>query len=223
MKKFAMLIQMMLLFLVAACGTDSGDSTTLNTKCNNHGCVTIFFDGEIHSSKPASFKVIVSTVEVVPELYVSLTPIGFEKFQILEIPLNAKLVYEDEQLVGWLMETKAGVEYEFSGQVMIPSPPHITGIYNYSIHVFIDFPGEGDIIHDLSIYIDGYGNQINAQQVKEYQETFEEIVPEVTGVIIFPTDTLPATFPPPTATETITPAPTATPTHTLTDTPVPYP
>lgn len=223
MKKLISLIMIVLICSIVGCNSYTGDNLSNNKNCNKYGCVGIYFSGEIQALTTVSYKIIVSTVEDIQELYISITPVGFEKFQISATPSHANIAFDDEHMTGWYLDTKAGVEYEFAGQVYIPKPPFTTGVYSFSLHTFLDFPGEGSMMHDVSIYIDGNGNEMNAAQVKSFEETGVYIVPEVTGFINFPSDTPYPTYPMTTATETITPIPTETPVPTLTETIIPYP
>ena len=208
MRLYVTLCTILMLGTLVACRTDRDLYSSAKTKCTKYGCVSIKFHGEIQSTEPASFTVAISTEKNIPDLFVSISSYGFDNFQVSKSSPEAIKIKEDDGMVGWIIGTEAGIEYEFDGQVIVPNPPFPRGMFSYSIRVIMQNPRETVMIHEVSVFIDGNGNQMDPESVKEYLGTEVHILPNETGVIIFPTSTPNPTIRIPSGTTTPPPTPT---------------
>ncbi len=224
MKRPILVITLLVLTSLIACSQDGpGSSVTANENCNKFGCVAIEIEQPVQAMKPAKMRIRVSSTQKTDELGVSLTIYGMESLTFESMPDTAKTVFSNDLGMDWKIKAEADTEYVFEGVVVLVPPEFKTGIHVYSFNVVSVHPLGNPIWTTADIYLDDDGYQMSPERVRELSETEEEILPEVTGIIIFPTDTPYATFPPPTATVTITPTPTRTPTPTYTATLAPYP
>jgi len=224
MKRLILIVTLLVIVSLIACSQDApGNNSTANEKCNKFGCVSIEIEQPVQALKPAKMRIRVSSTQKTDHLVVSLTVLGMESLEIGKLPETTRSVQYRDQGVSVVLEVEADMEYEFEGEVVLAKPSYKAEKHSYSFFLVAVTPTGGIVRTSTSIYLDSEGNQLNTERVRELSETKEEILPEVTGIIIFPTDTPYPTFPPPTATVTVTPTATRTPTPTNTPTTAPYP
>jgi maltose-binding protein MalE len=223
MKRLMILFAVLIMGMLAAC-SQSSTGTTTKEECNEHGCVTITIEGPVQAMKPFKVRVGIVITNKTEELGISFTAYGVESMQFEKLPDATEKVLQENLGVGWkILDAEPNKEYSFEGTITLITPPYKTGLHSYDIYVAAYYPEGGLIQAGTSIYLDDEGNQMASERVKDFLETEVEILPEVTGIIIFPTDTPNPTIRIPSATATVTPLPSSTSTPTVTPTLASYP
>ncbi|MEN4011595.1 MAG: hypothetical protein ROW48_06145 [Bellilinea sp.] len=224
MKRLILIVTLLVIAALTACSQDApGSSSQANENCNKHGCVSIEIEQPVQAMKPANLRIKVSSTQKTDHLAVSLTIYGMESLKIEKLPEPTRIVQYKDLGVSIVIDAEAGQEYVIEGVVVLAQPEFKTSKHTYSFNVVLVHPLGNPIWVTADIYLDDDGYQMDTERVRELSGTEEEILPEVTGIIIFPTDTPYPTFPPPTPVPSATPMPTRTPTPTRTATQAPYP
>ncbi|MEW6648685.1 MAG: hypothetical protein AB1453_00705 [Chloroflexota bacterium] len=230
MKRLILIVMLLVIAALTACSQDApGSSSTANENCNKHGCVSIEIEQPVQAMKPANLRIKVSSTQKTDHLAISLTIIGLESLKIEKLPEPTRSVqYKDNDLgVSIVIDAEASQEYVIEGEVVLAKPAYQAEMYSYGFFLVTVTPTGAIVRTSASIYLDSEGNQVDAEQVKEYREYYKGteviFVPVETGIIDFPTFTPAPTFPPPTPVPSATPMPTRTPTPTRTATQAPYP
>jgi len=223
MKRLMVLFAVLMLGMLAACSQGSPGATA-KEECTEYGCVTITIEGPVQAMKPFKVRVGIVITKKTDELGISFSAYGVESMEFGISPYATEKVLQENLGVGWkIINAEANKEYSFEGTISLITPPYKTGLHSYDIYVVAYYPEGGPIQAGTSIYLDDEGNQMTSELVKDYLETEVEILPEVTGIIIFPTDTPNPTIRIPSATATVTPLPSSTPTPTVISTLASYP
>ncbi len=225
MKRLMILFAVLIMGMLSAC-SQGAPGATVREGCNEYGCVTITIEGPVQAMKPTGIRISIKSAEKAEELWVSLTAYGLDSLNFEKLPEGTKTTLEKEKHLGfsWIISNvEPDKEYVFEGSVVLVEPPYKIGMHTYRFFVGASYIGSGPILANANIYLDDEGNQMASELVKDYLETEVEILPNETGVIIFPTDTPNPTIRIPSATATVTPLPSSTPTPTLTPTLPSYP
>ncbi|MGV8049897.1 MAG: hypothetical protein AB2L21_06065 [Anaerolineaceae bacterium] len=201
---------MLLILFLSACSSSSTDA-----ECKEGICISIEVEGPVQALEPARFIISVKTEKDISELPIGLSVFpGVTISDIENIPENASLVYQDETMLDWQINTKGGQEYSFSGYIILSEPTVSYGIFSYSVLAFFTQPTFGRVSDSVTIYLDAEGKQIEESRVKlELETDFPAPTPPPDLTIIpetpFPTIVWP----------TVTPLPSPSPSPTITRTP----
>ncbi len=208
--KRSIIISFILLVLLAACSPNGSGA-----ECKQGICVSLEVLGPIQAMEPAPFIITVKTDKDVTGLGISIS--GDATVSIIDIekkPDGAKLGYQDKTSLSWLIDTKGGVEYSFSGHVAFPKPTVSYGVFNYGLIVAAGNPSITRVTDSVTIYMDSSGKQVEEGTAKSAMQTdFPAPTPPpdltIVPVTPFPTVTWPTEtpFPSPTQTQPAYPAP----------------
>ncbi len=186
---------MLLIILLTACASNGSEA-----ECKEGICVNLEVEGPVEALNPTIFVISVKTDKDINNLGISL--LGDQTITILDIvkkPDTAKLVYQDDRSMGWLINSKSGEEYVFSGHIILPKPTVSYGIFNYGLIAAAGHPSITQVTDSITIYLDAEGKQIEeSQAMMELETVFPAptprpdmtIVPETPlPTIVWPTDT----------------------------------
>lgn len=158
---------LLLIIILTACRSSSASAT-----CKKGICINIEVKGPVQALEPARFIISVKTKKDVNELPIGLSAYSNVSISDIEkIPEGAKLVYEDENMLDWQINTKNGEENFFVGHIILSKPKVSYGIFGYSIMTFFSQPEFGRVTDSITIYLDADGNQVEESQVKKILKT----------------------------------------------------
>ena len=187
---------LLLIIILTGCRSSSSGPT-----CKGGICINIEVEGPVQALEPARFIISVKTKKDVNELPIGLSAyVNVSISDIEKIPEGAKLVYEDENMLDWQINTRSGEEYFFVGHIILSKPTVSYGIFGYSVMAIFSQPKFGRVTDSITIYLDADGNQVEDSQVKKILETgfpAPTPPPDLTVVpetpfpsIVWPTETL---------------------------------
>ncbi len=186
---------LLLIIILTAC-RQSGSGAT----CKKGICINIEVEGPIQALEPARFIISVRTKNDVSELPIGLSAYSNVTISDIEkIPEGAKLVYQDENMLDWQINTRSDEEYSFVFHIILSKPTVSYGIFSYSVMTFFSQPEFGRVTDSITIYLDAEGKQVEESQVKKILKTgFPpptpppdlSVVPETPfPTIVWPTET----------------------------------
>jgi len=201
---------------------------TAYDECKDGVCITLEIQGPVQAMEAVPFTIRVKTEKDIVGLGVSIT--GVASVVILDnekMPDNAKLSIQDEHQLFWLINTKRGEEFLFTGHLQIPQPPISYGVFSYDLLAGVYAPGGKQVIDSLVIYMDASGKQLDESKAKILLQTPYPLPtrrPDVTIVVDTPAPKViwPSATPVPSPTEPY-PAPQKMQLPEATSTPPAYP
>ncbi|MHB0964988.1 MAG: hypothetical protein ACYC36_00910 [Bellilinea sp.] len=210
MNKAIYIFTIALLLFNAGCYQESSGYLS-EEGCDEIGCVTITIEHPIQANKPIKVRISIRLKQIKDSLHILLLSENL-KFIQFDIPPEATEVYRTEINVGWeIVRAELNKDYIFEGTIVLNEPSDIPEISTYGIGLLAGFSEGLPIFAEAKLYLDAEGNPVSTTPTHEVP--IVQIVPLVTGIIIFPTYT-------PFPTVRI---PTTTATHTLTPTLQAYP
>lgn len=188
------------LLLIIACSPANA-----GFECKDGICVSIEVEEPVQALQPITFTIIVKTEKDIPSLGISLSvDRSISIVNIGKSPENANLTYQDKFLLGWLIETKSGEAYVFSGEVVFDRPTISYGIFGYNLLAYASNQSTNQVNDSVKIYLDTNGNQIEDSQAKSLVETGfpvpspppdQTIVPETPFPTMIPFTSTPSSSP----------------------------
>lgn len=160
-------ITLLLALLLASCSpTGSG------AECKEGICVGIEVEGPVQALTPARFIISVKTEKDISGLGVTFEHYrNISVYDVEKSPEASNLAYQDENMQSWLMDTKGGEEYTFSGYIVFAKPTVSYGLFSYGLLASVGHPTLTRVTDSITIYLDAEGNQIEESQAKIELET----------------------------------------------------
>ncbi|MEW6649655.1 MAG: hypothetical protein AB1453_05640, partial [Chloroflexota bacterium] len=175
--------------------------------------------------QPARFIITVKTEEDVSGLGISLY--RSQTITILDIekkPDIAELAYQDKNMQSWLIDTKGGEEYTFTGHIVFEKPTVSYGIFSYGLIASAGHPSIARVTDSITIYLDAEGKQVEESRAQMEIETGFPVPTAPPDLTIVPETPLPTiVWPTNTPLPSPTHSPSPSPTVTRTPTPPAYP
>lgn len=195
-------IILLLVIALVSCSPDG-----VGYECKDGICISIEFEGPVQAVEPVPFTITVKTDQDVSGLGVSVS--GHLNVTIQDIdqkPEGAELVYKDEEMLGWRVDTKGGVEHVFTGLLVLAKPTKSYGINSYELLAAASKKSGFRVTDSFSIYLDAEGKQVDESKAMLESGTKYPLPPpppDMTVVpetpfptIVWPTETsLPTTTP----------------------------
>ena len=201
---------MLLILFLSACSSSSSDA-----ECKEGICISIEVEGPVQALVPARFIISVKTDKDVSGLGVTFEHyLNVSIYDVVKNPEASNLAYQDENMQSWLIDTKGGEEYTFSGYIVFEKPTVSYGIFSYGLLAAAGHPSIARVTDSVTIYLDAEGKQVEESQVKMELETVSLAPTPPPDLTIIPETPFPTIVWP-----TVTPPPSPSPSPTITRTP----